>query len=107
MIWYVLIQSPVGISNNEGIATGFSLGQNYPNPFNPVTTLEFQIAKSESVQINVYDILGRKLETLINEKLNQGTYELKWDASDYSSGVYYYRLTVGNFSDTKKMILIK
>ncbi len=91
----------------------FSLSQNYPNPFNPVTNIKFQIPKTSFVKLIVYDILGREVETLVNEQLKPGAYEADWDASDYPSGVYFYRLDVGDPStslrviETKKMVLIK
>jgi len=85
----------------------FSLHQNYPNPFNPVTKIKFEISKLNSVKLIIYDVLGREIETLVNEKLNPGIYETEWDGSNYSSGVYFYRLITGKFSDTKKMVLIK
>jgi aminopeptidase N len=104
------------IKISEEIPIRFSLSQNYPNPFNPGSKIKFQIAKLGEVQLKIYDILGRKVATLVNEKLSPGTYEVEWDASDYSSGVYFYRLTSasdassatgGPLSITKRMVLIK
>jgi len=83
------------------------LYQNYPNPFNPRTVIKFQINKSEAVRIAVYDILGRELSILVDEKLNAGTYETIWDAAEFPSGVYYYKLVAGEFNDTKKMTVVK
>ncbi|MCI0448593.1 MAG: T9SS type A sorting domain-containing protein [Chlorobi bacterium] len=85
----------------------FSLSQNYPNPFNPVTNVKFQIPKYGFVKLVVFDVLGREIETLVNEELSPGTYEVEWDASNYPSGVYYYKLTAQDFSETKKMVLVK
>ncbi len=85
----------------------FSLSQNYPNPFNSMTYIKFQMLNSDIARITVYDLLGREVTTLVNEILQPGTYQLKFDASSLSSGVYYYKLTVPGFSDTKKMIIIK
>ncbi|NWG28045.1 MAG: TIGR03790 family protein [Ignavibacteriaceae bacterium] len=85
----------------------FELYQNYPNPFNPVTTIKYDIIKSKDVKLAVYDILGREVATLVNEQQQPGSYEVKFDASNVSSGIYFYQLKAGDFIDTKKMILIK
>lgn len=98
----------VGIINiNSGIPEHFSLSQNYPNPFNPTTYIEFQIPQSGLINITIYDALGRKVETIVNQNLAAGTYKAGWDASNMVSGVYFYRLNTGDFTDTKKMILLK
>ena len=95
--------------NQTGTETpiNYKLEQNYPNPFNPKTNIKFDIAKSEFVTLKVYNILGKEIETLVNDKLSSGSYEVKWDASQYPSGIYFYNLQAGNFSETKKMTLIK
>lgn len=88
----------------------FNLEQNYPNPFNPVTTIKFSVPVIEtrySVALRVYDVLGNEIVTLINSELPQGYYEIKWDAANYPSGIYFYRLTAGSFSETRKMILLR
>ncbi len=92
--------------SNE-IPNQYSLSQNYPNPFNPATNIKFQIPKAGFVNLIVYDALGREVSTLVNEQLNPGTYGIDWNASNYPSGVYYYKLIAGRFSETKKMILMK
>jgi hypothetical protein len=98
----------VGITNiNLEIPNQFSLSQNYPNPFNPNTKIEFRISKLGFASLVVFDVLGREVETLVKEELKPGTYEVNWDASNYSSGVYYYTLQTGEFFQTRKMILIK
>ncbi len=89
------------------IPNQYSLSQNYPNPFNPATNIKFQIPSSGFVNLKIYDALGREISILVNENLNPGTYEINWDALQYPSGVYYYKLVVGSYSETKKMILIK
>ena len=81
--------------------------QNYPNPFNPSTKIKFEIKDSRFTILKIYDILGKEIETLVNEKLSPGTYEVNWNASQYPSGVYFYRLDANGFSDMKKMILMK
>ena len=85
----------------------FILYQNYPNPFNPSTNLEFGISKLEFVSLKVYDLLGNEIKTLVNEVLPAGSYKIKFDSSGLSSGVYFYALTAGNFTDKKKMIILK
>jgi len=91
------------------VPSRFSLSQNYPNPFNPITKINFAISGTSVAQtfLSVYDALGREIEVLVNQQLQPGTYEVSWDASPYPSGVYYYRLESGSFTETKKMVLIK
>src|SRR4030095_8726906 len=95
--------------SNE-IPRHFSLFQNYPNPFNPSTKIRFEIPNVEAarrVAITVFDILGREIAVLVNEQLKPGTYEAEWDGTNYPSGVYYYKLTSGDFTGVKKMTLVK
>jgi hypothetical protein len=93
--------------SNE-IPKQFKLYQNYPNPFNPGTKIKYQIPKTGYISLVIYDILGRKIETLIDQKLNPGTYEIEWNASKFSSGVYFYQLVADeNIIDTKKLVVLK
>ncbi|HWA06489.1 MAG TPA: T9SS type A sorting domain-containing protein, partial [Ignavibacteria bacterium] len=85
----------------------FSLHQNYPNPFNPVTRIYFDIPTASFTKLIVYDQLGREVEILVSEQLTAGSYIYDWNAIDYPSGIYYYKLQAGEFSETKKMVLIK
>ena len=85
----------------------FELSQNYPNPFNPATRLSFVIRNSSFVSLKVYDILGREITTLVNERLHAGSYEIPFDGSSLSSGIYLYRLTAGPFAETKRMTVVK
>lgn len=85
----------------------FSLEQNYPNPFNPSTMIEYQIAKAGMVQIKVYDVLGREVQTLINDMQQPGSYNITFNAQNLSSGVYFYKLVSSDFTDIKRMILVK
>ena len=85
----------------------YSLSQNYPNPFNPVTKIKYSVPGSEIVKIKVYDVLGSEIAVLVNEEKSAGTYEVDWDASRFSSGVYFYQLNAGSFIETKKMILLR
>jgi len=91
----------------DDIPTTYLLSQNYPNPFNPSTTISFSIPTSEFVTLKVYDVLGREVATLVNENLNAGSYSYNFDASNLTSGVYFYKLQAGKYSETKKMILSK
>lgn len=96
----------IGIQNNSGIV-GYKLEQNYPNPFNPKTVINYSLPKQENVSIKVYDVLGNEVTTLVNNKQNAGNYSIEWDAQNYASGVYYYKLSAGSFEQTRKMILVK
>ncbi len=98
----------VGILNQKhNLPELFNLSQNYPNPFNPSTTINYEIPKSGLVTIKIYDVLGREVETLVNEEKNSGKYKVEFDGSKLSSGVYFYKITTNNFSETKKMLLMK
>lgn len=95
-----------GISGNE-TPYSFTLSQNYPNPFNPTTNIKYQIANNNFVTLKIYNILGKEVTTLVNEKQTAGDYEIKFDAGKLSSGIYFYKLTAGDFSDVRSMILVK
>ncbi len=97
---------PIGIISNS-TPVAYSLSQNYPNPFNPSTKIDFSIAKSMSVRIIIYDVLGRAVRTLLDEKRQAGSYSVEFDAKNLSSGVYFYKLTSGDYADVKKMVIIK
>jgi hypothetical protein len=100
--------APVGISGNGNeIPENFNLGQNYPNPFNPVTKITFALPKNGDVSLKVFDVLGREIAVLVDKFVNAGSYTVNFDASRLSSGVYFYRITSGEFSDTKKLMLVK
>jgi hypothetical protein len=118
---YVLkVGDPIGITplSNE-VPSQFNLYQNYPNPFNPATRIKFDVPQlsplsggvSEGrggfVTLKLYDPLGREITTLVNQSLQSGIYEVEWNASNYPSGVYYYKLTAGSFTESKRMILLK
>ncbi|MDP2207964.1 MAG: fibronectin type III domain-containing protein [Bacteroidota bacterium] len=99
--------SKPGISGIENTPTTFALYQNYPNPFNPATTIKYQIPDAMNVTLNVYDMLGREVATLVNGFVDAGSHEVVWDAANYPSGVYVYKLTMGNHYEMKKMLLVK
>ncbi len=92
---------------NPKIPSEYALNQNYPNPFNPRTTIQYTLPRREQVSLDVYNIRGRKLETLVNDVQDPGKHKIPFDASKYSSGIYLYRLQAGNHTETKKMVLVK
>ncbi len=127
-VWTAIVDTfTVGIRNiSSDIPESFSLSQNYPNPFNPATKIKFDVGKFQSfgwvpepskrlalerqggiVTLRVFDILGREIETLVNETLQPGTYEVQFDGSNLTSGVYFYQLVSGNYKETKKLLLLK
>ncbi|MBM4167239.1 MAG: T9SS type A sorting domain-containing protein [Ignavibacteria bacterium] len=98
------------ISNVElqNLSDRFSLSQNYPNPFNPTTTISFELPKISVVNLKIYNVIGQEVATLIsNEEMESGKQEVEWDASTFSSGVYFYKLTTPTFSQTRKLLLMK
>lgn len=99
---------PVGISSaGSNIPERFSLSQNYPNPFNPSTNIKFALAGNTFVRLSVYNLLGEKVADLVNTNLSAGEYNYTWNAGNLSSGVYFYKLETNNFTDVKRMLLIK
>ena len=94
-------------SGREMIVEAFLLHQNYPNPFNPETTISYELPKESDITLTIYDITGRLVETLVNEKREPGYYSVHWDASQFSSGVYLYRIQTEGFQQVKKCLLIK
>jgi hypothetical protein len=98
----------VAITNNETTTpNSFTLSQNYPNPFNPSTKVDFSIPKSSFVKLTINDVLGKEKSILVNEQLSAGSYSVNFNASSLPSGVYFYKIIAGSFTDSKKMILIK
>ncbi|MCX6150258.1 MAG: phosphodiester glycosidase family protein [Ignavibacteriales bacterium] len=95
------------VSAESMVAKGFYLLQNYPNPFNPVTQIRWHSAIRDDTILKVFDVLGREVATLINKETEAGLHQVSWNASNCSSGLYFYRLQSGNFSETKKMILVR
>src|SRR5205085_10406424 len=85
----------------------YELSQNYPNPFNPVTSIQYSIASASNVELKVYDVLGREIRTLVNNFMQPGSYNVDFDASNLSSGIYFNKLTAGNFTAVKRMVLVK
>ena len=96
-----------GLTNSGEILSGFSLSQNYPNPFNPVTNIKFTVPKDGIVQLKVFDMLGNEVSAIWNDFLKAGPYNAGFDGSNLASGVYFYKLITGEYSETKKMTLVK
>jgi hypothetical protein len=96
-----------GIGNLTNIPKEYALSQNYPNPFNPVTKIDYALPKDGFVKIKVYDILGKEVTTLVNQQLTAGYYSVDFDATNLTSGVYFYKIEAGRFNDVKRMILVK
>jgi hypothetical protein len=108
MSWCVLFKysNPISVGKNNLIVK-YGLYQNYPNPFNPVTNIKFDIPKSGFVNLKVYDMLGKEIAVLVNDNLTEGSYNVAWNASRFASGVYFYRIVADDFTDIKRMILLK
>lgn len=95
--------NPVGSTVPEQ----YSLSQNYPNPFNPTTNIIFELPKQGFVKLTLFDALGREVKVLVNQEMSSGKFNVDWNASDFPSGIYFYRLEAGSFTDTRKMVLVK
>lgn len=101
------VTNPTGINNEKNIPTEYSLSQNYPNPFNPTTNIKFSIPKNGNVSLKIYDVLGNEKAVYMKGYLKAGVYNAEINALSWSSGIYFYKLSAGDFSVTKKMILVK
>ncbi len=112
-IYYYIVRAYVSFNSSDGNDTtkltplSFSLNQNFPNPFNPTTTIQYQLPVQGFVTLKVYDILGRDVATLVNQPMSDGPHTATFNGSRFSSGVYFYRITTNNFTETKKMLLLK
>jgi hypothetical protein len=96
-----------GVADPAGIPTEFALDQNYPNPFNPTTQIRFALPEACTVTLKIYDILSREIAVVVNEQKGAGEYVVEWNAQNQPSGIYYYRLQAGSFSEVKRMLLVK
>ncbi len=113
-LWYTawvnagLLSKPANVRQiNSSKPESFNLQQNYPNPFNPKTTIQFEIAEKSTVMLNIISMEGKEIALLVNNNLEEGSYSADWDATHFSSGVYFYRLKTGKYSDTKKLVVMK
>jgi hypothetical protein len=109
LITSFLLLSSLVFAQESDISTpnDFSLEQNFPNPFNPTTVIRWQLPVTSEVSFKVYNILGNEVAAIINKELPAGNYEVEYDASNLPSGIYFYTLTANDFSETKKMTLVK
>ncbi|HPS65227.1 MAG TPA: T9SS type A sorting domain-containing protein [Ignavibacteria bacterium] len=103
----IVIKNPSSVENISTVANLFSLKQNYPNPFNPSTNIEFSIAKQSNVTVKVYNLNGKEVAALVSGIYGEGIYKINWNAGELASGVYFYRIQAGNFTETKRLTLIK
>ncbi|KPL06155.1 hypothetical protein AMJ86_09715 [bacterium SM23_57] len=97
----------VALSEEPTIVTGYLLDQNYPNPFNPTTDIKYQLPASGMVTLTVYNAMGQEVATLIDQNQNPGAYRVTWDAGNLPSGIYFYQLKTNNFTDVRRMMLLK
>lgn len=104
---FVVSLVPVAVRPSSEASHRFMLGQNYPNPFNPSTIISYQLPANIFVSLKIYDVLGREVKTFVNGRQNAGTHNVTFNAGNLSSGVYFYRLTAGSFSEVKKLLLVK
>jgi subtilisin family serine protease len=104
----LLIQNITGFNGNQGlIPHSYNLYQNYPNPFNPSTIIKYDLPQTGFVSLKIYDALGREITSLVNNQQEAGVHEIVWNAKDFTSGVYFYKLQSGEYTATKKLMLIK
>jgi hypothetical protein len=85
----------------------YALSQNYPNPFNPTTTISYSIPERSSVELKIYNSIGEEIAALVNTVKEPGKYTVKWNASGLASGIYFYKITAGEFAESKKMVLLR
>jgi len=102
---YIQVDNPNYLLDDEGMAIEYLLLQNYPNPVNPTTTIKYQVPELSFVTLKVYDVLGNEVTTLVNEEIPAGSYDVEFDGSELTSGIYFYRLQIGSIIEAKKMVL--
>jgi hypothetical protein len=105
--WEIVTSIEIDEDEEILLPTAFELAQNYPNPFNPSTTIQYSIKERSTVELVLYDILGRQVKVLVNEEQDAGYYKIQFNAGILASGVYLYRIQAGDFIETKKMVLLK
>ena len=104
----ITVNAVTGVKDiSQTIPETFNLMQNYPNPFNPSTTISFSLPSKSFVSLKIFDVIGNEIATIVNQELSAGNYTKQWNAENMSSGVYYYQLKAGNFSETKKLVLLR
>jgi hypothetical protein len=107
VVKYATKQSLTEVGDNNDPLSEYKLLQNYPNPFNAISNFEFRISNLSDVSLIIYDVLGREVAILVNERLSSGTYSRRWDATGQPSGVYFYRLSTIDFVQTRKLVLLR
>jgi parallel beta-helix repeat protein len=107
VVVFEIVVGPDDVPESIELPTEFALEQNYPNPFNPSTTIKYELPRTSDVRLSVFDMLGRKVSVLVNERRDAGVHEVKFDGSNLASGVYLYRLTAGSFVVTRKLVLVR
>ncbi|HMQ69582.1 MAG TPA: T9SS type A sorting domain-containing protein [Ignavibacteria bacterium] len=103
----IIVKLATGIESNNSLVNSYSLDQNFPNPFNPVTKIKYEIAEPGFVTLKVYNSFGKEVASLVNSKQNSGDHEVNFSGSELASGIYFYSITSGNFTQTRSMILLK
>jgi hypothetical protein len=101
------IAASIGVGTDVNLPSEFALHQNYPNPFNPMTEISFSLPNASDVKLEIYNTMGQRVATLVDDRLPAGTHSVTWDASSKASGIYFYRLMAGDFAATRKMLLLK
>jgi hypothetical protein len=101
------LPTPDGVDEQDNVVRKFELEQNFPNPFNPATDIRFNLSYGTQVTLDVYNVIGEKVATLINGNVKAGEHTAVFNGADYASGVYFYQLTAGDFVQTRKMLLVK
>jgi len=108
LLWFGIPIVPVSVEQvGSGVPEVYDLSQNYPNPFNPSTTINFSLPAASNVVLKIYDVLGREVATLLDAQKGAGNYQVNFDASKLASGLYIYTINAGDFTSTKKMMLMK
>jgi hypothetical protein len=95
------------VAEPDAVPKEYALEQNYPNPFNPNTTIKFELPRASQVSLTVYDILGREVSVLVNDRRDAGVHEVEFDGSNLASGVYFYRMKAGDYVSTKRMLVVR
>jgi len=106
-VWYNETPTGMGISDDAPIASSYELGQNYPNPFNPTTHIRFNIPETAGAKLTVFNIMGEAVANLVDGVVSAGGHTVSWNAANMPTGVYFYRLESGNFTQTRKLLLVK
>ncbi|HIA28752.1 MAG TPA: T9SS type A sorting domain-containing protein [Candidatus Marinimicrobia bacterium] len=107
-LWFANLNwGEVSIESGENLPVRFELSQNFPNPFNPQTVISYSLDRTADVRLEVFDLLGRKVQTLVNKEMDAGNHDVVWKGSEQGAGIYFYRLSTDGRSETRKMVLLK